>query len=112
MNRPEARTRAAAAKRLPSSGWFSAGRSWSGIRSIVDRHLRACSAARKVNSAASEREHLGALLAALEEPARAAAFEPDDATLVAVARHHRLTPLLSFACGARLPPALAATFRR
>jgi hypothetical protein len=65
-----------------------------------------------VNSAASEREHLKELLAALDEPARAAAFSPDDATLVAVARHHRLTPLLSITCGATLPPALAEAFRR
>lgn len=65
-----------------------------------------------MNSAASERERLILLLAALEEPARAAAFSPDDATLVAVARHHRLTPLLSITCGATLPPALAEAFRR
>jgi hypothetical protein len=65
-----------------------------------------------VNSAAGERERLIVLLAAIENPARAAAFSPDDPALVAVARRHRLTPLLSISCGATLPPALAAAFRR
>jgi hypothetical protein len=65
-----------------------------------------------VNSGAGERERLLALLAAIGNPARAGAFSPDDPVLVAVARHHRLTPLLSISCGATLPPALAATFRR
>jgi Uncharacterised nucleotidyltransferase len=65
-----------------------------------------------VNSAAGERERLVALLAALEDPARAAAFSPGDTRLVAVARHHRLTPLLSITCSATLPPTLAETFRR
>jgi hypothetical protein len=64
-----------------------------------------------VNSAEGERERLIVLLAALDEPARAAAFSPDDRLLVAVARHHRLTPLLSITCGATLPPPLAETFR-
>jgi hypothetical protein len=82
-----------------------------GIRSIVDRHLLACSAAEKVNSAAVERERLVALLAALDDPARAAAL-PADKTTVAVARHHRLTPLLSATCGATLSPGLAQTFRQ
>jgi hypothetical protein len=83
-----------------------------GIRSIVDRHLLAWSAGEEVNSVAGEREQLVALLAALEDPARAAALPPDDATLVAVARHHRLTPLLSATCGATLPATLAEAFRR
>jgi hypothetical protein len=65
-----------------------------------------------VNSAADERERLVALLAALDDPARAAALSPDDPLLVALARHHRLTPLLSITCGATLPPSLAETFRR
>jgi hypothetical protein len=66
----------------------------------------------EVNSAAGERERLIALLAALEDPARAAALASDDPTLVAVARHHRLTPLLSQTCAETLPTALAETFRR
>lgn len=65
-----------------------------------------------MNSAKSERDLLIALLAALEEPARAAALSPDDPALVTVARHHRLTPLLSLTCGATLPPPLAEAFRR
>jgi len=65
-----------------------------------------------VNSAADERERLVALLAALDDPARAAALSPDDPLLVAVARHHRLTPLLSITCGATLPPSLAVAFRQ
>ncbi|HVV50270.1 MAG TPA: hypothetical protein VHO06_11465, partial [Polyangia bacterium] len=65
-----------------------------------------------MNSAADERARLRALLAALDEPARAAAFSPDDPTLVAVARRHRLTPLLSIACGRTLPAPLAEAFRR
>jgi Uncharacterised nucleotidyltransferase len=60
----------------------------------------------------SERELLVALLAALEEPPRAADLAPDDPALVAVARHHRLTPLLSATCGETLPAPLAAIFRR
>ena len=65
-----------------------------------------------MSSAANERELLISLLAALEEPARAATLSPDDPTLIAVARHHRLTPLLSITCGATLPPRLAESFRR
>jgi hypothetical protein len=60
----------------------------------------------------SERERLVALLAALEDPPRAAALAPDDPILVAVARHHRLSPLLSATCGETLPTPLAETFRR
>jgi hypothetical protein len=64
-----------------------------------------------VKSTAGERERLMALLVALTEPARAASLPVDDPMLVAVARHHRLTPLLSTTCGAALPPALASAFR-
>ena len=60
----------------------------------------------------SERERLNALLIALEDPASAASLRPEDPALVAVARHHRLSPLLSITCGDRLPPPLAETFRR
>ena len=65
-----------------------------------------------MNSAPSERARLAALLGALEDPARAAALPPDDPLLTAVARHHRLTPLLSITCGNRLAPPLAEAFRR
>jgi hypothetical protein len=65
-----------------------------------------------VNSTSGERERLQALLAALADPPQAAALRSDDPTLVAVARHHRLTPLLSIICGSRLPPQLAEVCRR
>jgi hypothetical protein len=65
-----------------------------------------------VNPPSSEREHLVALLAALEDPPRAAELAPDDPVLVTVARHHRLSPLLSATCGATLPAPLAEMFRR
>ena len=60
----------------------------------------------------SERGRLIALLAALEDPPRAAELPADDPVLLAVARRHRLTPLLSATCGQSLPPPLADLFRR
>lgn len=57
-----------------------------------------------------DRHHLVALLAAVEEPARAAEL-PDEAGLLKVARRHRLSPLLSALAGKLLPPGLAAPFR-
>jgi hypothetical protein len=60
----------------------------------------------------AERDALRALLAAIEDPARAAALPSDDAGLLAVARRHRLTPLLSSLEGAALSPALAAACRQ
>jgi hypothetical protein len=65
-----------------------------------------------VNSALDDRARLSALLAALDDPARATALPADDARLVRVARHHRLTALLSVTCGPTLPPPLAEAFRR
>jgi len=65
-----------------------------------------------VNSAPAERERLLALLAAVEDPARAAALDPGDPLLLTVARHHRLTPLLSVVCAGGRVPALAAPLRR
>jgi hypothetical protein len=65
-----------------------------------------------VKPPSSERERLVALLAALEDPPRAAELAPDDPVLLAVARHHRLSPLLSATCGATLPAQLAEAFRR
>jgi hypothetical protein len=65
-----------------------------------------------VKPPSSERERLVALLAALEDPTRAAALPPDDPVLVAVARHHRLSPLLSATCAQTLPAPLAELFRR
>ena len=59
-----------------------------------------------------ERGPLIALLAALEDPPRAAELPADDPALIAVARHHRLSPLLSVVCDAALPRPLAETFRR
>jgi hypothetical protein len=65
-----------------------------------------------MNSETGERERLIALLAALEEPTLAIALPEDDPMLTAVARHHRLTPLLSITCGTSLPVTLAEAFRR
>ena len=65
-----------------------------------------------MNSAASERLWLRALLDAVENPAAAAALSADDPVLPVVARHHRLSPLLSVVCGEMLPAALAEAFRR
>lgn len=64
-----------------------------------------------MDSSNADRRRLFALMAALEEPARAAELPADDG-LVAVARHHRLSPLLSVTAGPKLPPALEVTFRR
>lgn len=61
--------------------------------------------------ARADRQILVGLFAALEDPARAAALGDDPRVLV-VARRHRLTPLLSLACRATLPTALAEAFRR
>jgi hypothetical protein len=61
--------------------------------------------------ARAEREILIALFAALEEPARGAGLG-DEPGIVAVARRHRLTPLLSMRSRATLPAALGATCRR
>jgi hypothetical protein len=61
--------------------------------------------------ASSERDRLIALVTALEVPPRAVELPDDDAT-VAVARHHRLTPLLSAVCGPRLSAKIGAIFRR
>ena len=52
-----------------------------------------------------------ALLTALEDPARATNLPSGDATMLAVARHHRLTPLLSVVCSQTLPAPLADAFR-
>jgi hypothetical protein len=64
----------------------------------------------RVNSASSDRAHLLALLAAVEEPGRAASLPADD-DLVRIARYHRLAPLLSALCADTLPRQLAETFR-
>src|SRR5579863_1033146 len=61
--------------------------------------------------ARAERELLAALLAALEGPPRAAELDDDGRTL-AVARRHRLTPLLASTCRASFPPALRGACRR
>ncbi len=65
-----------------------------------------------VSSSNPERQRLAALLAAVSDPAAAAGLAETDTALVAVARHHRLTPLLCVAQGNALPPTLAAAFRR
>jgi putative nucleotidyltransferase-like protein len=65
-----------------------------------------------VTLASSERQWLFAMLGALEEPAAAAAFPSDDPTFMAVARHHRLSPLLSASCAGTLPAPIAEAFRR
>ena len=60
----------------------------------------------------NERDRLMALLGALKDPSSAAALPPDDPVVVAVARHHRLSPLLSITCGQTLPAPLTEAFRR
>jgi len=65
-----------------------------------------------VKSAPGERELLQALLAAIEAPTDAAALPPDEPRLLPIARHHRLSPLLSALCGDRLPAAFADACRR
>ncbi len=51
------------------------------------------------------------LFGALEQPDRAATL-PSDERVIAVARHHRLSPLLSAVCAATLPRPLMDVFRR
>ena len=65
-----------------------------------------------MNSASEQRERLIELLAIVEDPARATALQTDDPALVAVARRHRLSPLLSVVCAGTLPSGLAEIFRR
>ncbi|HVZ71753.1 MAG TPA: nucleotidyltransferase family protein [Polyangia bacterium] len=60
--------------------------------------------------APAERETLRALLALVEDPAAAGALG-DETRALAVARRHRLTPLLSSIAGAALPAKLAAAAR-
>jgi hypothetical protein len=60
----------------------------------------------------AERAALGALLSVVEAPTEAAPLPDDDALLLAVARRHRLTPLLATLAGASLPRALAAACRQ
>jgi len=53
------------------------------------------------------------LLAAIEDPARAAELTSHDpGALLAIARHHRLSPLLAATCRDTLPVALAEACRR
>jgi hypothetical protein len=61
--------------------------------------------------ARTDRELLVALFAALEDPQRAGELG-DDPRLLAVARRHRLTPLLSLSCGKALAPSLRDVCRR
>jgi len=64
-------------------------------------------------NARAERDTLAALLAAIEEPARASQLADGDVSqMLAVARRHRLTPLLSTTCRATLPSALGEACRR
>jgi hypothetical protein len=66
---------------------------------------------RALDPLTTDRERLVSLLAAVEQPARAAALPSDDA-LIEVARRHRLSALLSATSGATLPDVLAVPFRR
>jgi hypothetical protein len=65
-----------------------------------------------VTKADREREQLILLLAALSDPSAASRLADGDPGLLELARHHRLTPLLSAQRGAALPPGLAEAFRR
>lgn len=69
---------------------------WSGVNSTVSQ----------------DRAVLVSLLGALEEPERAAALPFANPRIAAVARHHRLSPLLSVTCGRWLPGPLMEAFRR
>ena len=89
-----------------------AARSPAWRRRVDSPHLRALIRPDHVTPPSSDRNQLIALLAALEDPPRAAGLPADEAVLLAVARHHRLTPLLSAACGPHLPPKLSEIFRR
>jgi Uncharacterised nucleotidyltransferase len=62
-------------------------------------------------TAATERETLRALFAALSDRQSAAALV-DGPALLPVARRHRLTPLLSMQCRGALPPAFDAACRQ
>jgi hypothetical protein len=64
------------------------------------------------SSGSDERGRLLGLLACLEEPALGRALREDDATLLPLARRHRLTPLLAATCADTLPPRLATACRR
>jgi len=64
-----------------------------------------------IMDARAERQLLVALFAALEEPARAGDLA-DGPDVLAVARRHRLTPLLSIRCRGALPKTLDDTCRR
>ena len=65
-----------------------------------------------VSSVSAEQRLLSSLLAALRDPTRAAELPTSDARLLAIARHHRLTPLLSALCADRLPEELKNAARR
>ena len=54
------------------------------------------------------------LMSALADPSRASltSDEPSISRTITVARHHRLSPLLSVLAGKALPKPLAETFRR
>lgn len=65
-----------------------------------------------MKSDAPEPAILRTLLAALDDPTQAATLTAGEPAVTAVARHHRLTPLLSVVCAATLPPSLAEAFRR
>jgi hypothetical protein len=59
-----------------------------------------------------DRERLTLLLSALADPSVASRLPAGDARLLELARHHRLTPLLSAEQGAALPASLAEAVRR
>jgi hypothetical protein len=64
-----------------------------------------------VDEKPTDRELLVALMSALDEPETAASLSPSERA-IQVARHHRLSPLLSALCGPWLPAGLAEPFRR
>ncbi len=71
----------------------------------------ACSLESLVEPNWTDRSHLLTLMAAVADRERAASL-PDDDQLVAIARRHRLSPLLSATAQDSLPARLAETFRR
>src|SRR5450631_665656 len=82
-----------------------------GVASIDPRH-RACSSETVESVRSDQREQLIALLAAVENQQKCALLPGDDVGLITVARHHRLSPLLSATCGGMLRPPLVEAFRR
>ena len=80
-------------------------------RGVLTVAAGACSLESLVEPNWTDRSYLLTLMAAVADRERAASL-PDDDELVAIARRHRLSPLLSATAQDSLPARLAETFRR